>query len=325
MRPAIAHRHAKALRRSDGDVGAHRARLLQHAQRQKVGRDDGQRARGMQRLDLGGQVADMAIGAGILEHRGKDLIRHQIVNRALDDANAQRRRPRLDHRDGLRVQVMGDKERVGLGFRLPPRHGHRLGRRGRLVQQRCVRHRQPGQIRDHGLEVQQRLQPPLRDLGLIGGIGRVPGRVLQDVALDRGGRDGAIVTLADQAGHHPVLVRHLTHACQQPGLGQRRPVQRIRLADRRGHGLFDQLVQAVGPDRLQHLGHLDRGRADMPAVREIVGVIVGGRPAAHPGLLAGHARRRPFFFVQIPWGSGGETPGRRSIFSRPAPCRRPRP
>ena len=278
----------------------------------------------------------MAVGAGILEDRPEDLARLQRIDRALHDADAQRRRPRLDHRDGLRVQVMGHEERICPGFCLPPRHGHRLGRRRRLVQQRGIGHRQPGQVRHHRLVVQQRLQPALRDLGLIGGVGRVPGRVLQDVPLDRRGRDGAVVTLPDERGHHPVLRGHLLHPRQQPGLGQGRPVQPVRLPDCRRHGLLDQLIEAVGAHSLQHLLHLGRRGADMAPVGEIVGVVVGRVPAAHHASIG--ARCPSSSLSKYPGGpgvkppapAGPARPGRPFMagparLSRSAPCRRPRP
>ena len=63
-------------------------------------------------------------------------------------------------------------------------HVHGLGRGGRLVEQRGVGDRQAGQVGDHGLEVEQRLEPALGDLRLVGRVLGVPARVLQDVALD---------------------------------------------------------------------------------------------------------------------------------------------
>ena len=281
MRPAIAHRHAEPLRGADADIGPHRARLFQQAQRQQVGRDDRDAARGVQRLAFGAEVADIAEGAGILEDRAEHLGRIAGARRALDDLDPQRRGARLDHGDGLRVQVVADEERLCLGLRGPLRHRHRLGGRGRLVQQARVRNRQPGQVRDHGLEVQKRLEPPLRDFGLVGRVGGVPGRVFQDVALDRGRRDGAVIPLPDQAGHHRVLARHVAHEAEQLMFGQRRPVERPVLPDRAGDRLPDQLVEAVAAHGLEHLGHLGRRRADMAAVGEVVGVVVGGGPAGH--------------------------------------------
>ena len=84
---------------------------------------------------------------------------------------------------------------------------HRLGRRSRLVEHRRVGDRHAGEVADHRLEVDQRLQPPLRDLGLVRRVGGVPGRVLEDVAQDDAGRERAVVALADEALHHLVAGR----------------------------------------------------------------------------------------------------------------------
>src|SRR5690606_41717883 len=47
----------------------------------------------------------------------------------------------------------------------------------------------PGEVADHGLEVEQGFEPALADLRLIRRVRRVPGRVLQDVALDHRRQD----------------------------------------------------------------------------------------------------------------------------------------
>jgi hypothetical protein len=44
VRAAITHRHAEALRRTDGDVGAEIAGRGQQRQRQQIGGDDGEAA-----------------------------------------------------------------------------------------------------------------------------------------------------------------------------------------------------------------------------------------------------------------------------------------
>ncbi len=281
MRSAIAHRHPEALRRADADIGPHRAGFLQQAQRQQVRRDDRDRPRVMQRGTIRRQVADMAERPRILKDRAEHLRRVQRLGRATDDPDSQRRGAGFDHGDGLRVQVVADEERLGLRFRHAVRHRHRLGRGGRLVQQAGIGDGQAGQIGHHRLIVQQRLKPSLGDFRLIGCIGGIPGRVFQNVALDRRWRDGAVIALSDQAGHHPVLPGHLAHQTQQLAFRQRRPVQRGVLADRLRHGLVDQLVQRADADGAQHVVHLGDRRADMAAIGEIVGVVGGGGPAGH--------------------------------------------
>ena len=66
----------------------------------------------------------------------------------------------------------------------PVAHQHRLGRRGAFVEHRGVGDLEPGQVADHRLEVEEGLQPALGDLGLVGRVGRVPARVLEDGPLD---------------------------------------------------------------------------------------------------------------------------------------------
>ncbi len=316
MGAAIAHRHPESLGAAHGNVGAHGAGFAQQAEGQQIGSHDGQRPGLVQRRDLGRQVADMAMGAGILEDRAEDLIGLQIADPALEDADAKGRGPRLDHGDGLGMQIIGHEEGIGAGLGLPARHRHRLGRRRRLVQQAGIGDGQPGEVGDHGLIIQQRLQPALRDFGLVGGIGGVPGRVFQDVALDRGRRDGAVITLPDQAGHDAIPGRDLLHPGQQRGLGQGGPVQRTVLPDRLGHGLVDQRIQAVRTDCRQHLGHLVGRGTDVTAIGEIVGVVVGRCPAAHPHLRRA-APAGPALVVKYPRGvRGAKRP-------RPSPGRRP--
>ena len=280
MRPAIAYRHAKSLRRSHGDIGPHRARFLQQAQRQKISGDDGQRLFCMKRSNLRGEILHMAIGAGILEDRAEDRRSVDLFWVADDAVDAQRAGAGLDHGNGLRVAVPVNEERARLGLGAAFGHGHGFGRRRRLVQQAGIGNGQAGQVGDHRLVVQQRLEPPLRDFRLIGGIGCVPGGVFQNVALDRRRGDGAVIALPDQAGHHPVLCGHLAHFRQQLVFGQRRPGQCGGLPDTGGNGLRNQRVQAGHADHRQHIRHfLGRG-ADVAAVGEIIR-IVGGRGKGH--------------------------------------------
>ena len=103
-------------------------------------------------------------------------------------------RARLHHVDRLRMAVVGDEERSPCpSLALAPRsHRHRLGRGGAFVEQRRVGDLQPGEVDDHRLEVQQRLEPSLRDLRLVRRVRRVPARILEDVALDHRRREAVV-------------------------------------------------------------------------------------------------------------------------------------
>src|ERR1700753_2101462 len=60
-----------------------------------------------------------------------------------------------------RVGRVVDPERGALLLGVAEAHVHRLGGGGRLVEQRRVGHRQRGEVFDHLLEVDQRLEPAL--------------------------------------------------------------------------------------------------------------------------------------------------------------------
>ena len=233
-----------------------------------------------------------------------------------------------------------DEKRFCLRLRgaLGQRHG--LGRGGCFIEQRGVGDVEPGEVADHGLEVEQRFQPALADLGLIRRIGRVPGRVLQNVALDHRRQDGAVIALADQRGEHLVLRCELAHMRQRLGLAER--AARDRAAPSGGSR-----TAASGPSarrgcsrRRCSASHDVAGRgADMPA-HEIGGGFSGGLErrvhgnfvvayrsySAEAGSVAGCGE----------WTEGCGVLGRRvkaamtavwvACFLKPyVPCRRPHP
>ena len=277
VRTAVTNRNAEALRGADGDVSAHFTGRLQKRQRQKIGGDGGNRARLVQAGNQAGEIADMAVGARILEDRTEHIDRVEISKGVADNhLPAERGRAGLDQRNGLRMAIGVNEEGGRRGFRNALAHRHGFGSRRRFIEQRCVGNIETGQIADHGLVVQQRLKAALADFRLIGRIGRVPGRVFQNIALDDRRRDGAVITLADQRGQNLVLVGRFTQAVERLAFGQRgTPGQRHLLADGGGDGGVDQCVEALIADNLQHLRHFRRRRPDVTPVGEIIGLIVG--------------------------------------------------
>jgi hypothetical protein len=135
----------------------------------------------------------------------------------------------------------------------PPGQGHRLDRGRRLVQHGRAGHRQRGQVLDHGLEVEQRLQPALRDLRLVGRVGGVPGRILQHVAADHGRGDGAVVAQADHRGEQLVPARETAQLGERISLAQR-PGQAEGAVGSQpgGHGSRGELVERAVADGGQH-------------------------------------------------------------------------
>src|SRR5699024_1495475 len=134
-----------------------------------------------------------------------------------------------------------------------------------FVQHRGAGQVQSGQIGDHRLEVEQGFQAALGDLGLVRGVGGVPGRVLQHVAGDDGGCVGAVVPLPDHAGANGVLLGQgaqfgehsgLVHGGWQRGLGD--------IADVLGHRACHEFFGAAHAEAFQHgLGGLG-GVSDVP-------------------------------------------------------------
>ncbi len=163
-------------------------------------------------------------------------------------------RARAQHGDHLRVAARVDEEDLRLALGGAPDERHRLGRGGRLVQQRGVRHRQAGEV-DHGLlEGEQGLEPALRDLGLVGRVGGVPARVLEHVALDHLRRVAGVVAGTDAVAPDFVFARDRAQLGQRLRLIQRRwQLERRALADRRWQRLVQQRRARGEPERGEHL------------------------------------------------------------------------
>ena len=160
---------------------------------------------GVQSLDHVTVVTNATGRARILQNRAEDGGWIEIGRRITDDDGpAKRLGARLDHRNSLRMAVLVDEEGARLRRRDAPRHCHRFSRCGRFIEQRCVGDFEPGEVGNHGLEVQQRLKAPLTDLCLIRRVGRVPSGIFQHVALNDGRQVRAVITLADQRNHHAV-------------------------------------------------------------------------------------------------------------------------
>ncbi|OIQ74731.1 hypothetical protein GALL_436090 [mine drainage metagenome] len=241
VRAAEAQRQAEALRAAHGDVGAEFARRRQHGQREDVGGDDDQRAALVRRGDELAPVVHPAVDPRILQqHRGVVGLRG-LRRGADDDLDPQRTRSRVQHLERLRQQVVGGVDAARRALAGAQRQRHRLGRSGGLVEHRRVGHVERGEVGDHGLEVDQRLQAPLADLGLVRRVRGVPGRVLEHVALDDAGQHGPAVALADEIAHQPVAAGDLA----QFG-------ERAFLADRGGQIEIAAPAQRVGYDRAQH-------------------------------------------------------------------------
>ena len=202
MRAAEAERHAEALGDAHGDVGAElagRARAGSGPAGRRR-RRPARRARG--RSSTSGRRSRTAPDdARVLAaaRRSSSPAGSPSARSATTHLDAERLGPGAQHGDASAGGVSASTRNTALGApcsaRRQQRHG--LGGGGGLVEQRGVGHGQAGEVGDHRLEVQQRLEPALADLRLVRRVGGVPGRVLQHVAPDHRRGDGAVVAEPD--------------------------------------------------------------------------------------------------------------------------------
>jgi hypothetical protein len=311
---AVEHGDAEALGGPDHDVGAERAGRLEDGEGQQVRGDHGQGAALVGGLDDRPRVEDPAGGAGVLHQHAAEVAVGQAVGEVgHDDLDAHRVGAGADHLDGLRQGVGVDDERTAGASLGAPDERHRLGGGRALVQQAGVRSGQTGQVADHGLEVDQGLEPALRDLRLVRRVGGVPGRVLEHVAPDHRRRDRGVVAEPDHRLGRPVGGRDPAQLAGGVVLRQRLgQVQRARGDGARDRGVH-QGVERVVADHLEHVGQVVGARTEV-AVGE--GVLHG-----HGWLLDGSIRL-PLCHVRfrVAWsarswrlrGSGEGLPLRRS-------------
>ena len=207
VRAAEAHRHAKALRVADRDVRTPVARRREHGQREQVRCDDHVAAGRVDRFGERAVVAHVAVHARVLQQHAERIRLRGVGGRAGLDLDADRQRARADHFERLRQHVVGDVEHVRRRLAGALQQRHRFGGGGGFVEQRRVRDREAGEVGDHLLEVQERLEATLGNFGLVRRVGRVPRRVFEHVAQDHGRRVRVVVTLTDIRAEHLVLVR----------------------------------------------------------------------------------------------------------------------
>ena len=273
--PAEAHGNAEALRGSDADVGAPLAGRHEGREREEIGGGDNLGARRVSGLDDGGVVDDGAVGGGVLEEHAADVVAGVVeaVLIADDDGESESVGARLAHLDRLRVALVRD-EKLGL---LPAvhraAHRHRLRGGGTLIEERRVGHGKRGEVADHGLVVEQRLQSALRDLRLVRGVLGVPSRVLEDVAQDDGGNVGAVVSGPLVGLEHLVLGRHRLEIVEKLGFGERLgPLAHVHggcPANVGWYGCVHERVHRVEADVLGHLSLVGFRRGVVAALEAV--------------------------------------------------------
>ncbi|MNQ45934.1 hypothetical protein D3C85_597330 [compost metagenome] len=253
MRPAVAHGHAKSLGRAEHHIGTQFTRRGQQQQAQQIRGDTGQGLLRVQVIDQWPQVVDFTVGVGVLQQRAEHLVLLQVIHSVDDQLEAETLSAGLHHGNGLRVAVFVDKEQVAFGLGDPLGQGHGFRRGGGFIEQRGIGQLQAGQVDGQLLEVQQRFEPPLGDLWLIGGVRGVPAGIFQHITQNDRRCEGAVVAHADQAGPDLVLLG-ITAQLGQRGLfiECRGQVQRPVEADARRHRLLDQFDPTAQAEAVEH-------------------------------------------------------------------------
>ena len=284
MRPAVTQRHAEALRAADTYIRTELARRPQHREGKDVRRHDDERTR---RVGLRREVRVIQHRTGrgrVLHQRAEDrVVEGEGLMVAHDDFELERLGARADERDGLRVAGFGDEELRPLVVR---RHRamaerHRLGGGGGLIEHRGVGDVETGEVADHRLEVEERFEAALGNLGLVRRVLGIPAGVFEDVALDDRGRDAVVVAEAEVGFEDLVLAGDGLELAQRIELGQRGgDVERSREPDVGGHERVNHRVERVVAEGLEHLGGFIGARPDVAADKR-VGVSESSRRGGH--------------------------------------------
>ncbi|MNF82764.1 hypothetical protein D3C84_650750 [compost metagenome] len=89
----------------------------------------------MQVIDQRTQVADLAMGVGILQQRTEHLVLFQVIHSIDDQLETEAFGASLHHGNGLWMAVFIDEEQIAFRFGNALGQGHRFRRGGRFVQQ----------------------------------------------------------------------------------------------------------------------------------------------------------------------------------------------
>ena len=164
VRTAEAHRNAEALGCSDRDVGTELARGRDQGQRQQVSGNDRQATARVHGFHDRRRVPEVAGCARVLDRDAealRNLGRLDQRKAKLDEFDANGLRTAAQQRLRLGEQVRVDDEHIRGRSGGTTSEQHPLDHRGALIEHRRVRRVHTGQIGDHGLEVDERLEAAL--------------------------------------------------------------------------------------------------------------------------------------------------------------------
>ena len=331
VRAAESHGHTETLGAAECHVRANLPRRGRQRARQQIGADGHQRAAVVGLRDERGPVGEAPTGTGQLRDHAEELAVGQAVAQVGgDDLDAQWFGAGRQHGGRLGEHVDVHCEPVRRAADRTVHQRHRLGGGSGLIEHRGIGDVQAGEIGDHGLEVQQCLQPALADLRLVRRIGGVPGGVLHDVAQQHRRGQGVVVALTDHRHRHGVGIGQLPQFGQGPvfpGRGRQRgqaggdtvAVEVVQNPRREGFG--GQFVERADTDHTQDAVQSLGVEADV-AVGECGIGVLGDGVLGHGALLARAdatiGRPPPLSWVPERFsGANSAFPHRRAAAKRP--------
>src|SRR5688572_21027668 len=144
-------------------------------------------------------IEHLTTRSGILEERPEEFRPIVLCFVGTDhNLNSKGKSPGLYNRDRLGMTQFRNEKRV---LRVAALHGlakmHRLRCSSAFIKERSVRNRKCGQIRHHRLEIQKRLEPPLRNLSLVRSVLRIPTWILENIALNDRRHNTVVISHSD--------------------------------------------------------------------------------------------------------------------------------
>ena len=269
MRATVAKWHAKTLRGADHDISIEFTGRNQQGQRQQICGDDEGCMLGVGDIDISAQIVNAAAGAGVLRQHC-EVVGGQGVCPFLGRIGQHNLNPKwrgacLDHFNRLRMAVTRYDEDIRFAFDGSFGQRHRFGGRGGFIQHRRVGDGHGGEVADHRLEVDQRLQPTLRDFSLVGRVGGVPGGVFKNIAQDHTGRVRAVVALANKVFEDLIFSRHGFELSQRRSFRNRiRNCHRPCAGNAARHDAVYQLAPRCGANGLEHDGLIGIINSNVP-------------------------------------------------------------
>ncbi len=303
-RPAVGEPLAERLPLPHHQVGALRAGGCDQPDGGRLQLHDQLCAGGARRVGPGPDVLDDPERVRLGDHHGSDVVVDRddggaaglrVGGQHIDDP-AHRMAVGAHHRPAGRVQRGGDEHAVAARGRAG--HRHRLGHRGAAVVEAGVGDRQTGQLRHQRLVLEQRLEHPLADLGLVRRVGREQ-LAARDHRADHRGHVVVVGAAAGEARRRGVVaVRERRQVADglvlAAAVGQVQPAREPQV----GGDVLEQLVQVAQADGLEHRGEVFlcvRSEVQVllapPGVRQPVAGILPGRPARRTGGWARSAGR----------------------------------